>query len=260
MASSLFYNLGRRMGPKVRKVRWMWESLTGTEADAIRLEHGVGLDLAHEAGRQLQADPDPRTGAVLDEIGRQLSQCVTNRLRSFRFDGFQGGQPNAFALPGGFIFVNRPILDLCQWDKDRIAFILAHEMAHVIRGHAIERIVANSAVSMAARAAPVSGALGTWLRTVGVQFLQTAYSRDHELEADTLGVRLAAAAGYRPDAAIELLARLAELSRSANPEGLGEYFSTHPSSEVRIANIRHFLRHSSPGRQETEQEGKKIGG
>jgi predicted Zn-dependent protease len=243
MAGSLFYNLGRKFGPKVRKAKWMWESLAGTEADAVRLEHGVGLDLAHEARVQLAMDCDPQAVKVLEEIGGRLAACVANRLRSFRFDAFQGGQPNAFALPGGFIFVGRPILELCRWDKDQIAFVLAHEMAHVIRRHAIERIVANSAVSMAARAAPVSGALGVWLHTVGLQFLETAYSRDQELEADKLGVRLVMAAGYRPEASAELLTRLAELNKAADPAALGEYFSTHPSAEVRIASIRHFLQH-----------------
>lgn len=241
MAGSLFYNLGRKIGPKVRKARWMWESFTGTEADAIRMEHGVGLDLAHEARRVLAMDPDPQTARVLEESGHRLSACVASRLRSFRFDAFQGGQPNAFALPGGFIFVSRPILELCQWDNDQIAFILAHEMAHVIRRHAIERIVTNSAISVAARAAPVSGALGAWLHSVGLRFLETAYSRDQELEADKLGVRLAMAAGYRPEASVELFSRLAELNKAIDPAVLGEYFSTHPNSEVRIKSIRHFL-------------------
>ena len=241
MAGSLFYHLGRKLGPKVRKVRWMWESLAGTEADAIRLEHGVGLDLAREAELQLTMDSDPQTAKALQEIGSRLSACVANRLRSFRFDAFLGGQPNAFALPGGFIFVGRPILELCQWDKDQIAFILAHEMAHVIRRHAIERIVTNSAVSMAVRAAPVSGTLGPWLRQVGLRFLETAYSRDQELEADKLGVRLVMAADYRPDASTELFSRLAELSKSCDPAALGEYFATHPSAEVRIRSIRRYL-------------------
>lgn len=243
MAGSLFYNLGRRFGPKVRKARWMWESLAGTEADAIRLEHGVGLDLAREARIQLEMDSDPQTAKVLEEVGGRLAGCVASRLRSFRFDAFQGGQPNAFALPGGFIFVGRPILELCRWDNDQIAFVLGHEMAHVIRRHAIERIVTNSAVTIAARAAPVSGALGVWLHNVGLQFLETAYSRDQELEADKLGVRLVMAAGYRPEASTELLARLAELNKTAAPAALGEYFSTHPSADLRIRTIRHFLQH-----------------
>jgi predicted Zn-dependent protease len=238
---SLFYNLGRKFGPKVRKARWMWESLAGMEADAIRLEHGVGLDLAHEARTQLPVDSDPRTVQILAQTGPRLCACVANRLRAFQFDAFLGGQPNAFALPGGFIFVSRPILELCRWDQNQVAFILAHEMAHVIRGHAIERIVTNSAVSIAARAAPVGGALGAWLHTVGVRFLETAYSRDQELEADRLAVRLVMAAGYAPEASAELFSRLAELNKAVDPAILGEYFSTHPSAEVRIWSIRQFL-------------------
>jgi predicted Zn-dependent protease len=241
MFDSLFYSLGRAVGPKVRKARWMWTSFTGSEADAIRLEHGVGLDLAQEAARQLPLDRDPRTRQALDEIGRGLAACVANKLRSFHFDAFASGEPNAFALPGGFIFVSRSILDLCRWDKDEMAFIFGHEMGHVIRGHAIERIVTNTAVSAASRAAPIRGPLGGWLKTVGIQFLQTAYSRDQELEADRLGVRLLMTAGFEPEGSIRLLSRLAELKKSADPSTLGEYFSTHPTSEIRIQSIRRIL-------------------
>jgi predicted Zn-dependent protease len=241
MLGDLFYNLGRRMGPKIRKAHWMWTSFTGTEAEAIRLEHGVGLDLAEEARKQLQLDPDPQTAEALREVGQRLAGCVGNKQRSFHFDAFATGEPNAFALPGGFVFVSRSILDLCRWDKDEMAFILAHEMGHVIRGHAIERIVTNTAVTAASRAAPVRGALGGWLKTVGIQYLQTSYSRDHELEADRLGIRLVLAAGFEPAGALRLLARLADLRRSAEPSSLGEYFSTHPTSEIRIQSLRRFL-------------------
>ncbi len=242
MLDGLFYNLGRRVGPKLRKAQWMWASFTGTEAEAIRLEHAVGLDLADEASRQLALDLDPGTRQALDEVGRRLAACVANRLRSFHFDAFATGEPNAFALPGGFIFVSRSILELCRWDRNEMAFILAHEMGHVIRGHAIERIVTNTAVSVASRAAPVRGALGGWLKKVGIQYFQTAYSRDQELEADRLGLRLLRAAGFEPEGAIQLLMRLAELQRSAEPASLGEYFSTHPTAEVRIQTLRRFLR------------------
>jgi predicted Zn-dependent protease len=242
---SLFYNLGRMMGPRVRKARWMWASFTGTEAEALRLEHAVGVDLAEEAGKQLPLDLDPRTRQVLDEIGRGLAARVANKRRSFHFDAFATGEPNAFALPGGFIFVSRSILDLCQWDAGEIAFILGHEMGHVIRGHAIDRIVTNTAVAAASRAAPIRGALGGWLKTVGIQYLQTAYSRDQELEADRLGVRLFMAAGFQPEGAIRLLTRLADLKRSADPSSLGDYFSTHPTSEIRIQSIRRFLQQST---------------
>jgi beta-barrel assembly-enhancing protease len=242
----LFYNLGRMVGPKVRKAQWMWASFTGTEAEALRLERAVGVDLAEEAGRQIPLDTDPRTRQVMEEIGRRLAARVANRQRSFRFEAFATGEPNAFALPGGFIFVSRSILELCQWDASEIAFVLGHEMGHIIRGHAIDRIVANTAVAAASRVAPVRGALGGWLKTVGIQYLQTAYSRDQELEADRLGVRLARAAGFDPSGAVRLLARLADLKRSTDPSSLGEYFSTHPASEIRIQSIQRFLAAQEP--------------
>jgi beta-barrel assembly-enhancing protease len=242
MVGSLFYNLGRKVGPKVRKARWIWGSMTGTEADAIRLERGVGSDLAEEARQQLGPDPDPKVRQMLDQVGHRLVDRVANKLRAFHFEPFLAGEPNAFALPGGYIFVSRPIVELCRWDESEVAFILAHEMSHVIKGHAIERIVTNSAVSIASRAAPVRGVFGPWLKRVGVQFLETAYSRDHELEADRLGVRLVAAAGYDPRAAMQLLARLAELKAAPDPLNLGEYFSTHPTFDLRIRSIRQCLR------------------
>lgn len=240
MSDSLFYQLGRKMGPKLRKARWLWTSATGTEAETIRLERGVGLDLAQEAKQQLQMDVEPRTRQTLDEIGSRLMARVANKLRTFQFEAFHCGEPNAFALPGGFIFIGRPILDLCGWNEHEIAFILGHEMGHVLKGHAIDRIMTNSAVAAAARA-PIRSPLGVWLRNVGVRFLETAYSRDNELEADKLGVRLAVAAGYDPQGAIRLLTRLSQLHQSPDPLTLGEYFSTHPTAEVRIQAIRRYL-------------------
>ncbi|MCU0917666.1 MAG: M48 family metalloprotease [Planctomycetes bacterium] len=241
MLDGLFYSLGRKLGPKIRKAQWMWTSFAGTEEEALRLEYGVGLDLAQEAREQLALDPDPRTRQAVEEVGRGLAACVANQRRSFHFEAFTSREPNAFALPGGFIFVSRSILDLCGWEKSEMAFILGHEMGHVIRGHAIDRIVTNTAVSVASRATPVRGPLGGWLKTVGIQFLQTAYSRDHELEADRLGVRLLQAAGFEAEGSLRLLARLAELGRSTEPSSLGEYFSTHPTSQIRIQSIRRYL-------------------
>jgi len=241
VTDSLFYHLGRKMGPKVRKARWMWASATGTQTDTIRLEHGVGQDLAHEAKQQLQMDAEPRTREILDETGRRLAACVADKLRTFHFDAFLCGEPNAFALPGGFIFISRPILDLCGWNEHEIAFILGHEMGHVLKGHAIDRIMTNSAVAAASRSVTVQGPLGAWLRNVGIRFLETAYSRDNELDADKLGVRLATAAGYDPQGAIRLLSRLARLHQSPDPLTLGEYLSTHPTAEVRIQTIRRYL-------------------
>jgi predicted Zn-dependent protease len=240
--SGLFYNLGRKVGPKVRKVRWFWQSIAGTEADAIKIEYDVGLDLARQVRSQVEIDHRPQVEKILNEISPRLTACLVNQSRKFNFEAVKGAEPNAFALPGGFIFVTSSLMELCQFKDDEVAFILAHEMGHVIRGHAMSRIISNSAIATVSRAAPVRGVLSGWLRKVGVKFLVSAYSQDLESEADKLGVRLVAAAHYDPQACVRLLSRLAKLSKPIGQFDLGNYFSSHPPFDVRIRNINHWLR------------------
>jgi predicted Zn-dependent protease len=248
--SGLFYNLGRKVGPKIRKAKWMWQSIAGSESDAIKVEYEVGMDLAREIREQLKQEQEPKIDQVLNEIGNRLAACVANKFRKFNFETIKGPEPNAFALPGGFIFVTKSLVELCRYDHDEIACILGHEMAHIMRGHAMNRIVSNSAIAVASRAAPIRGALSGWLRKVGVQFLESAYSKDLESEADRLGVRLVAAAGYEPGACVKLFSRLAELNSPPNQFDLGSYFSSHPSFKVRIDNINRQLRKHQ---QQTQQ-------
>ena len=243
--SGLFYKLGKMVGPSVRKVNWIWQSMTAGEADAIRAEQEVGRDLAREIRNRLEVGTEPRAGQMLNKVGDHLAACVANKLRTFSFEGIKGTEPNAFALPGGFIFVSRSLLQLCEWNQDEVAFILAHEMGHVIRGHAMDRIITNSAIAVGAKTLPIRGLVASWLGQVGVKFLQSAYSQDIELEADRLGARLAAAGGYDTGAPAQLLARLSELSRPAKQFDVGNYFSSHPAFSLRIQNIDRLLRKRS---------------
>jgi beta-barrel assembly-enhancing protease len=240
--SGLFYNLGKMVGPHVRKAKWAWLSATGTEAEAIKAEYEVGRDLANEIRRQLTPEPDPRVTQLLAETGDRLSARVANKLHRFTFEAIKNGPPNAFALPGGFVFVTRSLLELCQWNQNEVAFILAHEMSHVIRGHAMERIINSSAIALGTR----GNVLGGWLQKVGITFLQSAYSEDMEQESDTLGVLLAEAAGFNGCAALQSLARLAELKDPQTQSGLSAYFSSHPAFELRLQNIRHTLKLANP--------------
>jgi predicted Zn-dependent protease len=117
-------------------------------------------------------------------------------------------------------------------------------MAHVIRGHAMDRIIRNSAIATASRTIPVRGFLAGWLRNVGVQFLESAYCRELESEADELGVRLVASAGYDAHAGVRFLRRLEEKKSSAGQFKLGRYFSSHPPFKVRIDDMKCLLQHS----------------
>jgi predicted Zn-dependent protease len=236
--NKLFYRLGRLAGPSVRKVKWIWQTATHSQAEAIKAEYEVGRDMAYDVRHRFEPDPDPQIEQILEEIGSRLAGCAANKLRSFSFESIKGLAPQAFCLPGGFIFVSRSLIELCRWDKDEIAFILGHEMAHIIRGHVMERLISNSAIAAASRAAPVRDVLTASLRKIGIKFLESAYSQDQELAADKLGVHLAAAAGYDARGSIRLLGRMATLT---NEPKLGNYLSSHPRCEVRIANISGLL-------------------
>ena len=232
-----FYNVGRFLGGQARKANWAFRSLTGSEAEAVRAEHGVGRDLARAVLEEVEADPDPAVARWLDEIGGLLAAAIKQKERTFTFRGILVQEPNAFALPGGFIFVSRALLRLCQDSHDDLAFVLGHEMAHVICGHTMERLVARSLITAAVgRWSPVAGLLRRPLTGLLATLLQQGYSQDQELEADRVGSELASRAGFDAEAGPRLLDRLRQ--RFAGPSALLGYFSSHPAWEVRLAALR----------------------
>ena len=150
MERSRAYVFGRLAGKQYRKAKWYWQSATGSEEDAIRAEQGVGRDMAAVVREQAGGAGDPRAQALLDDVGAPLADRVRNRAHRFEVTALPGGAPTAFALPGGFIFVAPALMELAAGDRDELAFVVAHEMAHVIRRHAIDRLLgqkARSAVS-----------------------------------------------------------------------------------------------------------------
>ena len=238
MAGDVFEKLGRIAGVQFRKARWMWQSVAGSEADAIHAEYGVGRDMAAAVLEDSRRDPDQAAQALLDDVRGRLASLVRNRLHRFQTTAIAVDEPTAFALPGGFIFVAGTLLHLCQRDRDEVAFVVAHEMAHVIRRHAIDRLLQQQVVSALSMASPGRGVLAAWIRRLGVRGLERAYSRDQEFEADELGVRLMRAAGFDPAGAIRLLQRFGELDRRPDPLGVGAYLSTHPPVEDRVGQLR----------------------
>jgi predicted Zn-dependent protease len=236
--AGFFYRLGQKVGPSVRKAKWLWKSMTAEQAEAIRAEYAVGRDLAFGVKELLELEKEPESVELVKNLGHRLSRCVANKEHKFSFAVYRSKQPNAFALPGGFIFISHSLGQLCKWDKDELAFVLAHEMGHVIRGHAIERLVSNSAISIAAGALPARSALAGWLVKVGVNFFEKAYSRERELQADELGARLAVASGFNIQSCYKLLSRLGKTDLTESD--IGKYFSTHPDCEERIRNVRNL--------------------
>ena len=227
------FRLGAQLGPATRKGKWLWKSVFGTAAQERAAEAAVGHDLAAAMLAAIPRDPDVEVQRYLAELGARLAACVADeQARVFVVEVVLGDEVNAFALPGGWVFVTRPLLELVRGDADEIAFILAHEMGHIIRRHPLQRILADRTAAAALRRLPAGRALAPWLRKSGSKLLRSAYSRRLELQADRVGARLVRAAGFDPTASSALLRRLQQAEAP-----LLEYFSSHPPLAARIATL-----------------------
>ncbi len=246
--SGFFYNLGRHLGhkavPAIRKSKYIWDGLAGTEEEALRAETALGADMAAELHGTLPLSSDEQARGQVAEICGRLSACVRDKRRTFRSELFADRFANAMALPGGFIFISESLLALCERRPDELAFALGHEMAHVIRGHAWDRMLNEAVLRAASVATARVGQLGAWLQQQGLALLRSAHSREQEFEADELGLRLVLAGGYGSEGAVNLLQRIHTFG--PNPVGLGQYLSSHPPASERIAGLRRVLREPQP--------------
>jgi len=195
----------------------------------------MGSALAAELRAVAQPVNDSEVTALVDELCKRLSACVRDKRRTFHCEVVHGDSPNAVALPGGFVFLSHSLVDLCERRPDELAFVIGHEMAHVIRRHAWDRMVNQAMLRVASVVTARAGVLGGWLRKGGLELLQNAHARNSELEADEFGLRLAIAARFAPAGAISLLRRIERLGN--DPSVLGQYFASHPPAAERIARL-----------------------
>jgi predicted Zn-dependent protease len=145
---------------------------------------------------------------------------------------------NATCAPGGKITFYTGIIDQLNLNDDEIAAIMGHEIAHALREHGRERLsqamAQNTITSIALAAAGGYGAQINAANQVAQYVLVLPNSRQHESEADAIGIELAARAGYNPRAAISVWQKMMKATKGKNPP---EFLSTHPSGETRIEQL-----------------------
>jgi predicted Zn-dependent protease len=166
---------------------------------------------------------------------------------------------NAFALPGGYLYVTRGLLALAN-DSSEVAAVLAHEMAHVIANHAIERQnKARNAVIVSRVVTDVLGDEGQLALTSSQRSL-ASFSRQQELEADAMGVKTIGRAGYDPFAAARFLTTMAQFSTyrsSTGPvmEKRPDFLASHPSTPERVEFATRAAREfGAPGVGEVDRD------
>lgn len=193
------------------------QPVLSTRADDQR----VGDDAAAQVAAEVGLLDDPELTAYVTRIGERLVRGVPRLGGRYRFAIVDQVEPNAFALPGGYVFVSRGLLALAN-SEDELANVMGHEITHAASRHA----AAQQAAAMAQN--PLSM---PWIRAANM----AAYSRDMERDADRGGQLLAAAAGYDPMGMSTFLAKLGQAQRlETGPRG-PSFFDTHPGSVERAS-------------------------
>ncbi|UCE84953.1 MAG: M48 family metalloprotease, partial [Deltaproteobacteria bacterium] len=188
--------------------------------DTPYADEDVGREAAEQAGAQLGEVRDPELSAYVNAIGQRLAHHAPGFSFDYRFTIIDEDTPNAFALPGGYVFVSRGLLALSNSEAE-IAGVLGHEIAHVALRHAAARQrVGGSGV----------------MQLLQMPYL-AAYDRRLEHSADRVGQGLAAVAGYDPDGISGFLQSLDAYERvRSGASRIPSFFDTHPGAVGRAAD------------------------
>lgn len=219
-------------------------------AEEIKLGLESAPQMSREMGGAVPAN-DPRSQEV-QRIGQFL---VDNTLAKespwkFQFHLLADSKTiNAFALPGGQIFITLGLLNELQTEA-QLAGVLAHEMGHVIERHSAQQMASGQlgqilTVAVGTLGSGDNAGSGAYqIAAVVNQALQLSYSREDELQADTWGLKLMAASGFDPRAMIQVMKVLKSVSHEGHS---AEMFQTHPNPDLRIVQIQEFLAKNPPG-------------
>jgi predicted Zn-dependent protease len=223
-------------------------------AISVEQEVALGLQAAPEMAAQYGGlEQNPEDQALVDQAGSRIVEGsdASQGPYQFEFHLLDDDQTiNAFALPGGQVFITQGLLSRLQ-TEGQLAGVLAHEIVHVVGRHGAEHIAKQQltqGLTGAAVLATYDPENPNSMRTAQVamlvgQLVNMRFGREDELESDRLGVRYMAQAGYDPRAMIEVMRILEEASQGQRPP---EFFSTHPDPGNRIQQIEAAIQKEFP--------------
>jgi predicted Zn-dependent protease len=222
---------------------------------------------------QMMAEAKKKNVLDRDPAQVQRVQAITKKLVSqvgaFRPDAGKWpwevhvvslDEVNAWCMPGGKMAIYTGLIDKLKASDDEIAAVMGHEISHALREHARERVSRQMGTQMAVSIAGALFGIGDVGQGLGNMVadvtLNLPNSRTHEVEADRIGVELAARAGYDPRAAISLWEKMAKNSSGGQPP---KWLSTHPSHEDRINDLKVYAQKVMPLYQAAKGGGASAG-
>ena len=214
------------------------QSITLTTDEEI----AIGLQSAPTMAQQHGGlYPDQKAQDLVDEIGNRLVNYSIAKKTPYRYDFHLLRDPetiNAFALPGGQIFITYALYSKLE-NEDQLAGVLGHEIGHVVGRHSAERM-AKQGLTQGIISGVMVGADGGagQMAAMIANVINMKYGRGDELESDELGVKFMIESGYQPE---EMIGVMKILKAATGPNRTPEFQSTHPDPENRIEKIREAI-------------------
>jgi predicted Zn-dependent protease len=202
----------------------------------------LGQEASKDADKQLPLLTDPEVVRYVNDLGRRLASFAPNNSTDYAwtFKVVNSSEINAFALPGGFIYVNRGALETAE-NEAQIGGVIAHEAGHVVMRHgthqATEAMLAQLPLAILGGLLGRSGSLSGQLAQMGISFgmgsLMLRNSRSAESQADQVGAYILYHVGYDPHA----MGQFFQIIEKRYPQRTMQFFSDHPNPENRIKNV-----------------------
>lgn len=224
---------------------------SGLDFYSLDREIALGHELSIEVERSAKLVTDPIINEYVNRIGQNLVRNSDARV-PFTIKVLDTDEVNAFALPGGFFYVNSGLI-LAADDEAELAGVMAHEIAHVAARHATKNMTRAQIWNMASIplifvGGPIAYAISE-VASIAIPMTYLKFSRDAEREADLLGLEYDYAAGYDPHAFVEFFEKL-NLDGKKKHSALAKAFATHPMNADRIVAAQDEIRKYLPDRPE----------
>lgn len=203
-------------------------SAVQTTAMVLKGESSVGKSVAKDARKQLPMVEDKAVVGYVNELGQKLAKVSGRNDFQYEFYVVLDDKLNAFALPGGKVFVNAGAIAQTESEAE-LAGLIAHELSHAVLSHSFQLVAQGNLIANVTQYVPYGGTVAS--------LFTLDYSRDMERQADTLGTRLIASSGYAADGLRNLMVTLKQQEKNSQPDWL----SSHPGTDNRIRDLESLI-------------------
>ncbi len=207
----------------------------------------LGAQQASQVNQQLPVVNDPQLNSYINALGQRLAAYGPRRDIPWHFYIVNTNVVNAMSLPGGYVYVDRGVIDHAS-NASELAAVVAHEIGHVEHRDQISELERAQGANVGLTLAYVLlGRQPSAVEQAGIQVAGSAlfahYDRNMESNADAAAVQLTTSAGYNPEGLVTFFQKLLAMRRS-NPSEISQWFATHPTEEQRIRDAQQLINQS----------------